>query len=54
MKSWERCGIFYGIFRCIEAVIMLLEYSDVYGNVVKLRVKVRTSSSADTSASPAC
>ena len=41
-----------GYFIEYSGVVTLREYSDVYGDVVKLGVKGRTSSSVDTCASP--
>ena len=41
-----------GYFIEYSGVVTLREYSDVYGDVVKLGVKARTSSSVDTCANP--
>ena len=41
-----------GYFIEYSGVVTLRKYSDVYGDVVKLGVKARTSSSVDTCANP--
>ena len=46
MYMWDIYSIEY------SGIVTLCEYSDVYGDILKLGVKERTSSSIDTCASP--